>query len=278
MFYNFSKTIKPLEMENLEKIMQKYVIKNLFIFVLLFLFKQIGFSQYEVEYQIIKNANKAYTEGNFNDAAELYGKVLSKGLSAPELNYNLGNAYYRLGDYKRAILNYERAKLLSPDDENISLNLELCQRYVQDKIDEVPKFFLIQWLENFKALFSANVWAYVSIFSFGIFLFSILIFLFNKSVLYRKLSLYTGFFAIIITLVSYGSASSQTRKITDNKYAIVFSPSVTVKSSPNNNGTDLFIIHEGLKVTITDKSGSWNEIRLSDGKIGWLPASSIEKI
>lgn len=41
---------------------------------------------------------------------------------------------------------------------------------------------------------------------------------------------------------------------------------------------DLFVIHEGTKVTILDEVGSWRNISLADGRQGWIPASDIEII
>jgi SH3-like domain-containing protein len=52
-----------------------------------------------------------------------------------------------------------------------------------------------------------------------------------------------------------------------------------VKSTPAQNGTDLFILHEGTKVTITDSSmKDWKEIRIADGKEGWIESNQVEEI
>jgi tetratricopeptide (TPR) repeat protein len=235
-------------------------------------------AQTDNDYKNIKKANKAYVDEKYDTAVAIYEKIIAKGYIAPELNYNLGNAYYRLGNYKRAILNYERALLLNPDDENTKANLELSQRFIQDKIDVVPTFFLIRWLQAFVDIFSANTWSYINIFSFVLLLALIILFLFSGWVIIRKLSVYFGLLLIFITIISFYCAYTQDQMQKSHSTAIVFSPAVTVKSSPNENGTDLFIIHEGLKVVITGESSDWKEIRLSDGKIGWLPAKTIEEI
>jgi tetratricopeptide (TPR) repeat protein len=260
----------------------RYRIKILLVilFAVQFILVKQGkvYAQTDDDYKNIKKANKAYVDEKFDSAVTIYEKIITKGYIAPELNYNLGNAYYRLGDYKRAILNYERALLLNPDDENTKANLELSQRFIQDKIDVVPTFFLIRWLQAFVDMFSANTWSYINIFSFVLFLVLITLFLFSGRVPIRKLSIYFGFLLIVISIISFYCAYSQDQKQSSHSTAIIFSPAVTVKSSPNKNGTDLFIIHEGLKVVITGESSGWKEIRLSDGKIGWLPAKTIEKI
>jgi SH3-like domain-containing protein len=63
-----------------------------------------------------------------------------------------------------------------------------------------------------------------------------------------------------------------------NDHAIIFSPAVNGKSSPDQSGKDLFVLHEGTKVTVEDEVGEWYEIRLSDGNKGWVPSNSLTRI
>ena len=262
---------------NLRQEMKKLLVTfGLILFSLILQNKITG--QTDSDYQELKTANKLYSEEKYESAAELYEKIISKGYSAPELNYNLGNAYYRMGNYKSAILNYERALLLNSDDEDIKTNLEFAQKFVQDKIEVVPTFFLIRWVQAIINLFNVNTWSVISVLSFVFFLILIITFLFTKKVIFRKLSVYLGFLLLVVSLISFYCAYKQDIKLNSHNTAIIFSPAVTVKSSPNENGTDLFIIHEGLKVYITGKSTDWFEIRLSDGKIGWLPKESLVEI
>lgn len=249
------------------------------VIIMLQLFGVNGlYAQTDDEYHLLKDGNEAYVEGNFQDAVEIYEKLIKAGYCAGELFYNLGNAYYRVGNYKAAILNYEKAKLYLPNDENIKLNLELSQRYIQDKLESVPEFFFVKWGKSFTNLLSEKAWSVFSIISFFIFLSGAAIFLFIRIQSLRKLAFYIGILALIISITSFINAGNQYEKINDKNTAIVFSPSVTVKSSPNQSGTDLFIIHEGLKVNIIGSSSGWREIKLSDGKVGWLPEESIEEI
>jgi tetratricopeptide (TPR) repeat protein len=226
-------------------------------------------------YKYIEQGNKAYTENEFEKAIMAYETVIQNGYSAAELYYNLGNAYYRTKNYKSAILNYERALRLAPDDENIKTNLEFAKNHIQDRIEEIPQIFILKWFNHFINLFSANTWSVISISSFILALLLIILFLFSKTISLRKTSFFLGFVLMIISGISFYNAYRQNNKITGHNEAIVFSPTVTVKSAPKTNGTDLFIIHEGLKVKIIGSTHGWKEIRLSDGKIGWLPEDSI---
>lgn len=236
------------------------------------------FAQGDDEYALLKQANQEYTAGEYQKAVDDYQKLVNSGHTSGELYYNLGNAYYRVGNYKSAILYYERAKLLLPNNENINYNLKESRKYVKDKLDEIPEFFLTTWLNSFENMFSERSWSIISILTFILFLSSILIFLYSKNLTFRKLSFYIGVISFFVSIASFYGASQQYDRITNRDYAIIFSPSVTVKSAPNENGTELFIIHEGLKVKIEGSSNGWKEIKLSDGRVGWLPDDTVELI
>ena len=262
----------------MEKILSNKI-KIIFISVIALLInKTDAFSQSDSLYQNIKLGNEAYNNSEFEKAIDLYKSVYNTGFTSAELNYNIGNSYYRLKDYKNAILFYEKAKLLSPDDQSIITNLEQANRYTQDKIETIPDFFLIRWMKGFTNMLSINSWSWISIISFILLLSFILVFLFSTKIGLRKMSFYFSVILVFIAIVSFISASKQNNKLNKHKTAIVFSPSVTVKSSPNENSTDLFIIHEGLKVTISDKLENWYEIKLSDGRVGWLQKEAVEEI
>lgn len=254
-------------------------IKNVVLFFIFSLFFYAnGKAQSDSLYLLIEQGNKAYIASEFDKAIESYEQVIGAGYSSSELYYNLGNAYYRNTDYKSAILNYERALLISPDDENILANLEFARNHIQDRIEIIPKFFLLRWIDGLVKIFPAKTWAYISIASFILFLALVFSFLFARSLSLRKLAFFFSVLFLFVSAWSFYGAAVQNKKQTKHNEAIVFSPSVTVKSSPTSNGTDLFIIHEGLKVKVLDSTNGWKEIRLSDGKIGWLKEDAIVSI
>ncbi|RLD79329.1 MAG: hypothetical protein DRJ10_08990 [Bacteroidetes bacterium] len=248
----------------------------LFIFSIVYIFNTNA--QADSLYLLIEKGNKAYTESEFEIAINSYEQVIKSGYSATELYYNLGNAYYRSLNIKSAILNYERALLLSPDDENILTNLDFSRNHIQDRIEEIPQFFMIKWLDSFVNIFPAKTWSIMSISSFILFLILAILFLFSRTLAIRKPAFIFSILLLILSVTSFYGGLVQNRKLTSHNEAIVFSASVTVKSAPANSGTDLFIIHEGLKIKILDSTEGWKEIRLSDGKIGWLPDETIVEI
>lgn len=240
-------------------------------------FLLITLAAYSQDSLLVK-ANQQYADGNYTQAIELYQQILNGNLRSAELYYNLGNALYKTGQFTRAILNYERAKLLAPNDEDIRFNLEIANQHVVDAIVPLPKVFFVRWWTNLSNKFSADNWAKINVVTFILTLILAGLFFFGSSPRVKRATFWTGILVAAICLFSYNFASRQKKQMTGHRFAIITQPRVTVKSSPSEGGTDLFLIHEGLKVEINDSLGTWNEIRLADGNQGWLPDSSLEKI
>ncbi len=228
--------------------------------------------------QLLQKADNFYLKAKFAEAAKIYEKVLSGNKESATVYFNLGNSYYKIGKYPLAILNYERAKLLAPGDEDINYNLSLARVHTQDKIQTVPEIFFMRWWHHLINLKSSNEWGGFSLISFLLFLTALGFFLLTRSVLIKKTSFGFGILFVFLFLFSFGFGLTQRNRLNRHDEAIVFAQTVTIKSSPDNNGNNIFIIHEGLKVKITDQIGYWLEIRLSDGNKGWLPENSVVKI
>ena len=223
-------------------------------------------------------ANQLYTAAQYDSAVKLYETILSKGYESAELYYNLGNAYYKAGNIPKAILNYERARLIKPNDEEINFNLQLAQTMVVDKINVLPEFFLKRWWRSFSYWFSSNVWAIISLVSFVFMLIGIAIYLFIATPVLKKISFFLSVLLLAMSLVSLSHSLSLKKERTAHNTAIVMSPTVTVRSAPDENSTELFVIHEGTKVWIIDQVGDWLRIKIADGNNGWMRSSELEQI
>ncbi|WP_423127325.1 tetratricopeptide repeat protein [Gaoshiqia sp. Z1-71] len=227
---------------------------------------------------VLEKANQHYMAGEYAEAVEAYREILNSNLESAEVYYNLGNAYYKSGQYTKSILHYERAKLLAPNDEDIQFNLELANQHVIDAIEPLPQVFFIRWWNDITNKFSTDGWAKISVISFLITLVLAGFFFFSQIPAVKRISFWIGILILVISILSFNFAARQKKRMTEHKFAIITQSSITVKSSPSESGTDLFLIHEGLKVEIKDSIGSWREIRLANGNQGWLPESSLEKI
>lgn len=243
-----------------------------FLLLLLTLFLSNGIFAQE-----LSDAEKQYVAGNYEEAARLYEAQLTKGVSA-ELYYNLGNAYYKMNEIPSAILNYERALLLAPGDGDIRFNLELTQTKITDKEEPIEPFFLVKWFHGIQNLQSSDAWAKTGIVTFILFICSLFLFFFGRWSILRKAGFYAGVALLVFSVLSNVFSNNQKKIISQKEYAIIFTPSVTVKSSPNPDGTELFVIHEGRKVRIKNTLNDWVEIELENGHVGWISSSSLERI
>lgn len=237
------------------------------------------FAQNQEEvYFIFDKANKLYIEGKYQEAVELYEKILSQGYKNKELLYNLGNAYYRLGEYHKSILYYERAKILDPFDDDINFNLQIANLHNVDKIQEMPKFFLKQWWEDVRDIFASHQWGIFALVSIWLASALLIIFLFVISPKIRKLTFFLGVFFLLIFALTTTLGLSRYNYENNHNRAIIFSMNAYIKSSPEESSTDLFILHQGTKVEIIDEIGNWYKIRLANGSIGWIKKSDVERI
>ncbi len=223
-------------------------------------------------------AEKAYNGGKYDVALENYNAILEQGLVSAPLYYNMGNTYYKMKEYPKAILNYERALKLNPSNDDIKTNLEIARLAVVDKIDPIPQSFIIRWWNGLKNCFSADGWATASLLLLGFLLACLFIFLRAKRMALRKTGFFVGLLAAILLVFSVIFAFQKTDEMKHPDQAIVMSPTVTVKSSPNATSTDLFVLHEGSKVQLLDEADGWNKVKIANGSVGWLPTESMEVI
>lgn len=221
-------------------------------------------------------ANSAYSNGDFDQAIELYRQALQVEPSA-EAYYNLGNACYRTGEISQSILAYERALRIYPNYKDAKYNLELVRSQIVDNIEDTDAFFLKKCALAIRNLFTEQTWMGISIGTFIIFLIGFIIYVFGHAMTLRKIAFYLAWIGLFIALVSGFSAGSLHSRDTECSQAIITQGIVTVKASPDKSGTEIFTLHEGTKVTITETLGEWCEVHVGNN-IGWLQLSNLERI
>ena len=228
--------------------------------------------------ELWEQANNHYTAEEYQQAISAYEQILTNGQESAKLYFNLGNAYYKAGDINNAILNFERAKKLAPQDEDIAFNLQIANQFVVTKIEALPKPFFLRWKSSIINKYPTDTWAAISVGAFILFLLLLGLFLFSKNSTAKHFAFWFGILAVVFSGFTFSWAAHQKAVINKRNQAIVFCPRVTVKSSPSQTGTDLFLIYEGVKIDVTDSLDHWKEIKLADGNKGWLPDSWIVTI
>lgn len=222
--------------------------------------------------------NQLYDAGQYDQAIKTYETIVDLGYTSALVYFNLGNAYYKNGNIPKAILYYERAQLIDPNDKDIAFNIALCNQFVVDKIEALPRPFFVDWFHVLVNTQGADGWARTGLISFLVMIGLALAFVLVASPLIKKISFWAGILFFALTISSWFFASRQKEKAKNQNTAIVFSPTVTVKASPDESGTALFVIHQGLKVSILETLGSWYKIQLLDGNVGWVKKEILELI
>ncbi len=226
---------------------------------------------------LVDSAQAAYTRGDHARALQLYDSAAAEWTS-PGLLYNIGNCHFKLGDIPHAVLYFERAQRLAPGDEDIRANLDLARMQVADRVNELPAFTLGGSLARLRGGRDVDQWARRSLWA-GLLLFAALsAWLFVRHRAVRGVLLGLAAVAFIGTAVSTVLAAYRLREATDDSEAIIMVPKVDVRSEPRVGATTLFILHEGSKVTILQEEGGWQEVRLSNGSVGWMPPASLVRI
>ena len=223
-----------------------------------------------------KDAEQNYRKGNYQQAINDYKELLKQGASA-DIFYNLGNAYYRSGNLTQAILNYERASLLSPGNEDF--NLEFARSKTVDKIVPKGEMFYVTWYKSIRNLVSIDFWAYISLISIALAFVFVLVYLFSPTTGFQKLGFFSGILLFVLFSFSSFFAFQQKSAMQKRYGAIIMAPSVNVKKSPTFNALDGFVLHEGTRVDIVDEDiKGWVGVQVSDGRSGWVPIDKLEKI
>ena len=224
------------------------------------------------------NADTEYQKGNYQQAIRDYEEILKNGESA-EIYFNLGNAYYRTDNITKAVLNYERARLLSPGDDDINFNLQFARSKTIDKITPESEMFFVTWYKSLVNFTSVDNWAKTGILCIVMALLLVLLYLFGPQLMLRKIGFFGGLAFFVIFLLSNLFAFQQKQALDNRTGAIIISPSVNIKKTPAKNSTDQFVLHEGTRVDIIDKGMTdWRCIRVGDGREGWIETKAIEEI
>jgi tetratricopeptide (TPR) repeat protein len=253
------------------------IARNLFTLLFISFFTLESFAQERSTEKFNKGAG-FFSSGSYEEALQQWIDIYNTGYRSANLSYNIGNTYFKLNKIPDAILFYERAYLLDPSDEDINYNLQIARTLIVDRFQEIPELFFVRWYNFISLSLSANHWAAISLVSFILFLLLISLYIYSSKYRQKVLGFWLAILFFVISLSSFAFTIRNKSLVYDSHKAIISSPLVSGKSSPDNSGTDLFVLHEGTKVSVEDEVGEWLEIRLSDGNKGWVPINTLNII
>ncbi len=226
----------------------------------------------------VDKANSFYADGKYEDAIKEYESLIESDQLSTDIYYNLGNAYYKIDDIPSAILNYERALKLKPDNEDALYNLAMANSKTVDKIERLPELFIGSTWRNLVTSRTVHDWA---IYCIGLVFLALAFFvgyIMLRQVMLKKTSFYAGIFFFLLSLFSWLMASQHQSIINQSAEAIIFTPNITVQSEPRQGAEKLFTLHSGTKVSLLEEENNWSKIKLPNGNVGWVESSLLKKI
>ena len=227
---------------------------------------------------IFDEANRLYLEQKYDVAINKYESIIKNGYENGEIYFNLGNAYYKTGKIQFAVLNYERAKKILPNDEDVQFNLQLANLQLVDKVEPIPELFVYRWVNSAMTFISLKTMLRMMYGLFILMLASFSIFLFARTYEQKRYSLMGGIIFTVLLVFGVANFLVQSYRESNSEFAVVMNDVSNIKSAPDSKGNDLFVIHRGLKVQVLDNVNKWKKIRLADGKVGWIPEKEVENI
>ncbi|MBK7872798.1 MAG: tetratricopeptide repeat protein [Saprospiraceae bacterium] len=228
--------------------------------------------------QQLQRANKAYQAGDFAEALTQYEALVEEGYRSEALYYNLANSYYRTNKIGKAILFYERALMLDPNDSDIRHNLQVAQSHLQDEIEALPTFFLTKWINNLTLEFATNTWTILALISLWVGIAGLAVWILSKVRRTKKIGFTAGVILISLSFIAFAIANYRSQLDQDSRRAVVMQPKVALHSAPDTQSTVVIEVHEGITVSLLDKIGEWYKVSLPNGEEGWLPQNSFERI
>lgn len=228
--------------------------------------------------KLFGQGNEAYTRGHFDQAEKAYLSIVGDNIRSFKVFYNLGNVYYRKGDLAKAILYFEKARLMEPGNKDVKANLALANSKLADKLEAPPEFFLFRIWRGAIMLLSLRSFSWLSIACIVLASAAFIAYLFAHSVQAKKAGFYSGLGLLSLGIICLFLANRQSAFLDANREAIVLRATLSVKTAPDVTAKDVFILHAGSKVKVDTEESGWYKIELPNGNAGWAPAADLGTI
>ena len=243
------------------------------LILIFLLFTQVFWAQKGFE-----EGNSLYQKEKYNEAVAAYESVLATKKQSADLYFNLANAYYKLNKVAPAIYNYEKALVLKPNDKDILNNLNFAKKLTIDEIKETQKVGFEKLLRDFTGKYHYDTWAWIAVGFAALFLVFFIGYYFSGTTLLKRIFFVAMFVVAILIIGSILSAVFEKSYYENERPAIVFAEAAEVKSEPREAAPDAFVLHEGTKVMVLEKTRGWNKVELLDGSDGWIESENIKEV
>lgn len=235
----------------------------------------LGFALRAQQDQLLKKAEQAYDSKKYKEAIAAYEELVDEGYRSWELYFNLGNAYYRNNQLGLAIYNYELARKINPEDEDVRINLGIASSKTIDKIDSKENFFINAVKTNLLSTFTTHTWAWFTIAALALAALTFFLFVSSAVVLVRRVAFTAACVFAGLFLFSWFCGYSALKAKVENKFAIITAREVKIMNEPTQGASMKFNLHEGTKIRVVENNGDWLLIKLDNGNEGWVKLSEV---
>lgn len=224
---------------------------------------------------LFERGNSAYSEGEYIKAVEIYSEIFQNGEESAALHYNLANAYYKLDRVGPSIYHYEKALQLKPGDQDVINNLEFARNMIIDSFNTSQDSSFTGLIDSRTTIFTPSEWGWTAIACMLIFVGFFLAYYFSGRTVFKRIFFIVGILFLFLSITSAGIGTLKQNILDGQLYGIVFSEEIQVRSEPNSRSTEIFTLHEGTKVKVTEDFQGWYEIEMPNGTQGWISDQSI---
>ena len=223
---------------------------------------------------LFEKGNTFYNKGDYQNAIESYLEIIENGYHSSEVYYNLGNTNYKIGNVAETNYYFEKAKMLSPNDEMIINNLEFAKNMTMDSIETLPQTQINLFFNDLLAFMTTDNWSMLTMLTLWIVCILFLIYSFSKSIFTKRIFFSSGILSFLIFIFfTYITISKHGQE--NIKKGIIFRKEIGVWTEPNQRNEVLFFLHEGTKLKIIDELEGWSKILISNGSEGWIENNSV---
>ena len=225
-----------------------------------------------------QDGNIQYNDGKYQAAITRYESVLATGQQSAEVYFNLGNCYYKLHQVAPAIYNFEKALQLNPNDSEIQTNLEFAQKMTIDDIKVIPKVGFDKLIADFTSSYHYDTWAWITV-VFGFIFLAFFIGYYFSPTAFKKRIYFSGMFVVLLLIItSVSSGIFEKNRLANEKAAIVFAETASLKGEPKATSQETILLHEGAKVYILESIANWKKVKLTDETTGWIEENAIKEL
>jgi len=245
---------------------QRYGCSPIFLSVTIWLFvASSAFAQTDFD-----KANQEYAQGHFTEAISGYEALVRAGQWSANLFYDLGNAYFRTGDFGHAILNYERALALERHHPEATANLQIAR-------DEAHALELQQsWPERYLQFASVNQYCIAAAIAFWLAAFAIVMLIFARR---RSATLIAALiFCLLVGAGAIYAVYTLERGANGSALAIVTGKDVQARLATADTANSVLALPPGSEVKILSTRGDWIYAALPNTLRGWIPAKNAEQV